>query len=200
MPKEFDNIRTGSCTIDGVRCEKWIDIDGKSIPLTKEVLNDLTEKYGANNWYDWSCQNWGTKWNACDPHINHNDIDFFAVSFETAWSPPIEWIKNIMKDFPGLHFILEYEEPGMGYGGKLCAQYEEIWEDANWDLGQASDCCEAEVFDIDDERYSLKEEDIHTTYGTDYQCSECGEEAETICMNAAEIKPAKIKANETNES
>ena len=22
------------------------------------------ERYGENNWYDWSVKNWGTKWNA----------------------------------------------------------------------------------------------------------------------------------------
>ena len=172
------------------------------------------------DWYEWSIANWGTKWDACEPNINHNDEIYFAVTFESAWNPPIEWIKNIIKDFPDLHFVLEYDEPGMGYGGKLVAQYDEIWEDANWDLDQASDCCEAEVFNIDDEefslpKHSLERQTIHVGEGKpfksiedvpeyflypDYQCGVCGEETETISMNAAEIKPAKIKPNGTNEN
>ena len=220
MPEEFNNITTGSCTIDGVSCKKWIETDGKRIPVTEETLKELKEKYGADNWYDWSIMHWGTKWDACEPNICHNDIDYFAVSFETAWSPPVEWIQNILKDFPDLCFTLEYEEPGMCYGGKLVAQHDEIWEDANWDLDQASDCCEAEVFNIDDEEFSLPKHSLerqtrHVGEGKafesiedvpesflypDYQCGVCGEETETISMNAAEIKPAKIKANGTNES
>ena len=101
--------------------------------------------YGHDNWYNWSIANWGTKWDACEGCINHNDIDFFSVSFETAWSPPINWIDNIMQDFPDLCFQLEYEEPGMCFGGLLQAQYQTIWEDVNWDLDQASECCEGEV-------------------------------------------------------
>ena len=142
--------------------------------------------YGHDNWYNWSIANWGTKWDACEPHIDNNDINFFSVSFDTAWGPPIEWIDNIMQDFPDLCFELEYDEPGMCFGGLLQAQYEVIWEDANWETDSASECCEGEV-ELDD--------DYEAT------CLICGEETETVMKNTAEIKPAKtkiikIKANE----
>ena len=139
-------------------------------------------KYGYTDWYDWRCDEWGTKWDACESHINYNDIDYFAVSFESAWSPPIAWIDNIMKDFPDLCFTLEYEEPGMCFGGRLLAQYETLWDDLHWDLDQASECCEGEV------NWEHKE--------LEQQCLICGEETETISMNVADIKPAKIKINE----
>ena len=134
------------------------------------------------DWYDWSLNNWGTKWDACEACIDHNDIDYFAVSFETAWSPPIAWINNIMQDFPGLCFTLEYQEPNMCFGGRLSAQYEVIWDDLHWDLDEASECCEGEV-----------------SFNEDYEstCLICGEETETISINAADIKPAKIKINES---
>ena len=38
------------------------------------------EKYGKNNWYDWSIENWGTKWNACSPNRYGNSLEF-----NTAW-------------------------------------------------------------------------------------------------------------------
>ena len=136
------------------------------------------------DWYNWSLDNWGTKWDACEPNINHNDIDYFAVSFESAWSPPIAWIDNIMQDFPDLSFTLEYEEPGMCFGGRLSAQYEVIWDNFTWDLDAASECCEAEV--------SFDEDDFHG----EAKCLVCGEETETISINVADIKPAKIKINE----
>ena len=138
--------------------------------------------YGYDNWYNWSIANWGTKWDACESNICHNDIDYFTVSFDTAWSPPIAWIDNIMQDFPDLCFTLEYEEPGMCFGGRLLAQYETLWDDLHWDLDQASECCEGEV------NWEHKE--------LEQQCLICGEETETISMNVADIKPAKIKINE----
>ena len=135
------------------------------------------------DWYDWSVENWGTKWDACESHIHHNDINYFSVSFDTAWSPPINWIDNIMQDFPDLSFTLDYEEPGMCFGGQLTAQYETIWEDAHWDVESASECCEGPI------NWEHKE--------LEKQCLICGEETETITMNVADIKPAKIKTDET---
>ena len=150
------------------------------IEKIKKYIN--IKLYKHDNWYNWSIANWGTKWDACEPEILHNDIDLFRVSFETAWSPPIAWIDNIMKDFPDLCFTLEYEEPGMCFGGRLLAQYETLWDDLHWDLDQASECCEGEV------NWEHKE--------LEQQCLICGEETETISMNVADIKPAKIKINE----
>ena len=174
-------------------------------------------KYGYTDWYDWKCAEWGTKWDACEPHISHDDKDYFSVSFDTAWSPPIAWIDNIMQDFPDLSFTLEYEEPGMGFGGRLSAQYEVIWDDFHWDIDQASECCEGKVYDTDDEEFTLSEipekeqmtwigkdktwktlEDIPVYHKyPDHQCGVCGEECYTIDMNVADIKPAKIKIDET---
>jgi len=165
------------------------------------------------DWYEWSIANWGTKWDACEPNICHNDINFFSVNFESAWAPPVQWIDNIMKDFPDLSFILEYEEPGMGFGGRLTAEYEVIWDNLTWDIDQASDCCEGKVYYTDDEEFTLpqiSDETLSTWVGKDktwktikdipvyhifpdFQCGVCGEECETISMNAADIKPAKIK-------
>ena len=141
------------------------------------ILNKV--KYGYTSWYDWRCEEWGTKWDACEANICHNDIDYFSVSFDTAWSPPIAWIDNIMQDFPGLCFTLEYEEPGMCFGGRLLAQHDKLWDNLHWDVEQASECCEGEV------NWEHKE--------LEQQCLICGEETETITMNVADIKPAKIK-------
>ena len=178
-------------------CWNNLEVSGDEIQLREFVEKSTKDKErefsfegtlpcgDRKDWYDWSIKNWGTKWDACASEILHNDIDFFRVSFESAWSPPIDWIDNIMKDFPDLCFELEYEEPGMMFGGLLQAQYETTWEDANWDLESASECCEGEVSFDDD--YEAK-------------CLICGEECDTTSMNVADIKPAKIKINETNEN
>ena len=171
---------------DEKQLHEFVEKSTTNIETSDEFSFEGTLPRGdRKDWCDWSVENWGTKWDACEPHIDHNDIDYFCVSFESAWSPPIAWIDNIMQDFPDLCFTLEYEEPGMCFGGRLSAQYKTIWDDLHWDLDAASECCEAEV-----------------SFDDDYEatCLLCGEETETISINVADIKPAKIKINETNES
>jgi hypothetical protein len=39
------------------------------------------------NWLSWNCENWGTKWNACES--SHEIKDSKAIiKFDTAWNPP----------------------------------------------------------------------------------------------------------------
>jgi len=71
--------------------------------------------YGKNNWYDWSIENWGTKWDLdLDSITYHTDGDYvyfegFALS---AWSPPVQAFSN-----SGFEFSLYYCETGMDYFG-----------------------------------------------------------------------------------
>lgn len=59
-------------------------------------------KYGAPGWYDWRRNNWGTKWNVCDP---------LGYSFQTTWSAPIPWLRTLAKK---CDFTLLYAEEDMG--------------------------------------------------------------------------------------
>lgn len=73
-------------------------------------------KYGAKDWYDWSCQNWGTKWNACDTQIN--DLYTADIYFNTAWSPIPELIAKLAEQHPECDFKYEYAEEQAGlYAG-----------------------------------------------------------------------------------
>lgn len=45
---------------------------------------ELVSKYGADNWYDWSVKNWGTKWNTGS--CKKTGVN--SVEFDTAWSTP----------------------------------------------------------------------------------------------------------------
>jgi hypothetical protein len=126
------------------------------------------------DWYDWSIGNWGTKWDACEPHIENNDKEYFAVTFDSAWSPPIEWLKNIVHMFPKLYFTLEYDECGMCFAGIFEIQHNEVYEDQCWDTESASECCNAEI-DWDHPEY-------------DYCCTMCGCETETVSVKKDEIK------------
>lgn len=52
------------------------------------------EKYGKNNWYDWSLCHWGTKWNAYHSKL---DQDNNAIEFDTAWSCPIALLNEFAR-------------------------------------------------------------------------------------------------------
>ena len=71
------------------------------------------------NWYNWCVENWGTKWDVTiyDEYI---DDDFIELSFDTAWGPPVAWLRIVAKDHPKLKFSLKYDEPGMCFMG--CAK------------------------------------------------------------------------------
>jgi hypothetical protein len=159
-------------TGDEIQLREFVEKSTINIKENDEFSFEGTFPRGdRKDWYEWSINNWGTKWDACESEILNNDINFFSVSFESAWSPPIAWIDNIMQDFPDLCFILEYQELGMCFGGRLSAQYEVIWEDAHWDIEPASDCCEGFVVHESDEKvFTLKNTD---DCWYDWQCCIC---------------------------
>ena len=73
------------------------------------------EKYGSNNWYDWSINNWGTKWNSCESVITYKDEEDLHYVFQTAWSPAIPVIKKLAEMFDvevKLVFVCECGECG----------------------------------------------------------------------------------------
>lgn len=52
---------------------------------------------GRPNWYDWQCDNWGTKWNAYSQSLLERDTYTVKIQFDTAWSPPTPVIEALEK-------------------------------------------------------------------------------------------------------
>lgn len=50
--------------------------------------------YGVTNWYDWSINNWGSKWNASSTDVDKLER---SIYWETAWSPTVEIAQNMSK-------------------------------------------------------------------------------------------------------
>lgn len=75
--------------------------------------------------YHWNIQNWGTKWDIYHDSIDPNTMGWhegcteITFDFDTAWSPPEEWLRKVVEIFPSLIFKLHYEEPGAVFAGDM---------------------------------------------------------------------------------
>lgn len=90
---------------------------------TPEESKRLKEKYGANDWYSWSIENWGTKWNASE--VTYSEVTkmddgrfIMDITFDTAWSVPAPFMLALGKRFDKCHFKGMYadEDLGSNYG------------------------------------------------------------------------------------
>jgi len=93
--------------------------------LAKEKEHNLLQEqnikdYGYGGWYDWSIANWDTKWNAYSCWTledNFNDVeDLTDLGFQTAWSPPINVIRQLAK-LVGEPLRMSYYDEGWMFGG-----------------------------------------------------------------------------------
>ena len=78
--------------------------------------------------YDWEKENWGCKLGAMNSTILNERAGHVEYEFDTAWSPPVKFLESVAKKWSNLVFVLEYEEPGMGFKG-LARFQGEVCED-----------------------------------------------------------------------
>ena len=94
---------------------------------TKLSLNRITPRpQELDDWYQWSVDNWGTKWDVeADGEVAESDwmhdvpASQVQYSFESAWGPPLEAVKTLIARHPELVFAIFYNEPGMCFHGWL---------------------------------------------------------------------------------
>lgn len=106
-------------------------------PNREDNREELIKKYGAADWYDWCCSNWGTKWDvggSSDPELGP-DNKAISFEFDSAWSPPIPAFEK----FEELGFTVTayYYEPGCAYAG--------IYDECGDDYYQLSEMTSDEV-------------------------------------------------------
>jgi len=89
------------------------------VPMPKD-LDGTTAPSEEPNWYDWCVENWGTKWDV-DVNIEDMDKESAWMTFNTAWGPPVPWLKHIAKRFPKVRFQLKYQEDSMCFFGVATA-------------------------------------------------------------------------------
>ena len=108
----------------------------KSVPMPENVLQgDLTlqdRQSNPNNWYDWNITNLGTKWNVGDAYYTKNENEII-YEFDTAWSPPISWLKQTAHKYPNLIFKMKYCEISIGFAGEIVLHGSVIVKHEEWD-------------------------------------------------------------------
>jgi hypothetical protein len=97
------------------------EFDGKkdTTKARDEELRDLTTKYGAADWFTWSVQNWGTKWDVCVSTLEEFGPGEIRYTFDTAWGPPKPICELLRQRFPALSITWSYDEPGNQIAGYL---------------------------------------------------------------------------------
>ena len=108
----------------------FVGEDKQSAHETQQKMN--IEKHGHADWYSWSVDKWGTKWN-CDAQdwmkIENPNEDQASVTFwfDSAWSPPTALYEFIESNS---EFIVtaSYLEEGMSFVGQFSGGIDECYE------------------------------------------------------------------------
>ncbi len=88
----------------------------------EELSQKLMDNYGAPDWYEWANQNWGSKWGPYETTVEEDSDTSIRYQFLTAWAPLNKNAITAMSSrFPALRLEMEYEEPGIGFGGRCTA-------------------------------------------------------------------------------
>jgi hypothetical protein len=120
-------------------CENETDITGPkdvidnilAISRVNRMEDDLGEHFFSMralhpipddvDWYSWCIENWGTKWDIANPYVGvtqDKDTATINLSYDTAWSPPIEFFQYLSRKFPDITISTKYYEPGMEFIGE----------------------------------------------------------------------------------
>jgi len=115
LDKHLDELQVKYAK-DDVRLDFFKSIAAKA--MTREYSDSLKNMYGADNWYDWANEQWGTKWNPSDSYCEDGGW-LLKYDFDTAWCPPENICYTLRDMFPDLQFTWFFREEGMEMAGYL---------------------------------------------------------------------------------
>jgi len=92
--------RVKQCTLDIASDNEHISFE-KIFPRPKDI---------GDGWYDWSLENWGTKWDVSETFEDENGY----ICFDTAWSTPVELFNFLSERYTDLTFEISYADEDLG--------------------------------------------------------------------------------------
>ena len=105
----------------------------------KKIAKARKLEFGADSWYDWRVNNWGTKWELCEfygvdrqYHSEQSEGEStISFGFSSAWAPPIGAYEKFLENNSNCFIRAYYYEGGCDFMG--------LWEDGVDDCYAPSD-------------------------------------------------------------
>ena len=95
--------------------EDAVNLIGPTREATEEEQKEL-DALPYPDWYTWSVEKWGTKWNSYD-FGEVSDRARYEFVFDTAWSPPVPVFDELSEKFPQLSFDVAWFDEGWCHAG-----------------------------------------------------------------------------------
>lgn len=113
------------------------------INSTDELCNALIPRPETEqeNWYDWNCENWGSKWDVRDLQVEWEEADEIHLSFSTAWSPIVPIFQHLEK--LGFEVNAEYKDECYMFAGQYEGEVNTLF-----DIMPCKDCADADDLDL----------------------------------------------------
>lgn len=190
-------------------CNNTITLKGNEGDLEK-FWKELTEKHEgnerefsfdkylptpegmANGGYDWHMEHWGVKWDTEDPCV----VDNQWIHFNTAWGPPLEFVKELSALYEGIEFTIDYEEEGAGFEGTFICENGRVVSDVCNEVKEGGIFSEGKVVNPGMDVQVMGYDGVHCFLGVTEEMDEAYDEYEgTICevaLNCEEVIKAPI--------
>ena len=73
---------------------------------------------GFDNWYEWRCANWGTKWEVNEFYgVDRLGKTLITFAFSSAWAPPLDAYEQFLADNKDCSLKAYYYEGGCDFMG-----------------------------------------------------------------------------------
>jgi len=125
MPELLKHTGSGNRMIDGEPVTAWYVVNPDAPLAEDDTIRRFTseeeaalKEIGYTDWYHWSCDNWGTKWNACHTELAEcvfTEPAYAEIRFDTAWSVPLPVFHAMIEMFPKLSFTCNWQNEGEDY-------------------------------------------------------------------------------------
>ena len=144
--------------------------------------------YEGNDWYAFNNREWGTKWDvAVQDEESYSDTcmtdyksegedHWVGYRFDTAWSPPVQAMLSLSKQYPTAVLTLSWEEE-QGFGGEI----EFVAGEVTSSMDYESRCRDCEEYDC-----------------LEY-CDDCGEQICDKCHYMGEVDLEAVAECDTHK-